>query len=343
VDKVLIIAPISSVHSARWIEWYSINGIDFEWLSPYPGEIPKDYDLPCRIVSLFELFFAMKRHNGIIHFHYIAKSIIPLFFLSQKKIALTFWGSDFERIWFFRLIFLIRYLAYVNKLAITTDAVHIIKRLHKILPKVKVEKINFGKDLDVFKRLSYVNNFNSKKLVSCRNFDSLYEVDLVLKAFALSRVWTDDWTLDVFGVGSQSDTHRITSLINSLNIDCMGAIQYRGKLTSAQIIDLYQHSAFHISASTRDGGISAAVAEGMLCGSVPIISDSVDNLLWVTALEGLTFQTSNIEDLTSAIIKATSLSLVDFKSKSDYSFAKISKDNDRNSEMKKCLNLYQNL
>lgn len=342
MEKIIVIAPIGSVHSAAWVQWYQVNQIDFEWLSPYGGDLPDGYDIPCRKVSLFELFFEIKKHKGIIHLHYVAKSLIPLLFLSRKKIVLTFWGSDFERIWYFRLMFLIRYLNRKNRIAITTDAVHIIKRLTESVASINVRKINFGKDLGVYKRKSFEDNFNSKKFISCRNFDPLYEVDLVLKAFVLSGVWAAKWTLDVFGVGSAADTERITTLIKNLNNDCMDSIKFHGRLSSSSVIDLFQHAAFHISASTRDGGVSAAVAEGMLCGSVPIISDSVDNLLWVTPLEGLSFETSNIDGLTSAVKVAASMSLSEFINKSECSVAKISEGNDLNEEMKKCLSLYQN-
>lgn len=201
MDKILFIAPISSVHSSSWIKGYPSNQIRFEWLSPYDGEIPHDVNIPCRRVSLFELFFAIRHHQGIIHIHYIAKILIPLIFISRKKFVLTFWGSDFERIWNFRLFFLIKFLSKRNSLVITTDAVHIIERINRLSSSIKVHLLNFGRDLDKFKRKSYKDNYNSKKFVSCRNFDPLYDVDLVLKSFVMSGVWKDNWKLDVFWSG----------------------------------------------------------------------------------------------------------------------------------------------
>jgi len=338
--KILFVAPKHSIHSARWIDWFAKKGLEYTWISLHPGDDIDGFDLKCDVVSVWEAIKIIKKHDGLVHIHYFGKSAFPILFGWRKALLITFWGSDFYRLKKLRLLRGLKFFSLIHKsVKFSSDANHIIEDLKKV--KIDCRKLNFGMDTVKFSPLK--NTKRENVFVSCRNFDPLYQTDMVIRAFQKSGVGRNGFQLKVFGVGTADQVAYIRQCCEEANRQLAGSVCFLGRQTQEQVLWLYRSSQFVVSASSRDGGLSAAVAEGMLCGCVPIISDAVDNLEWVTDQEGFSFSLNDEEDLIARFAEAASLAKTELRAKSLCSRTKIVNGNSIETEMIKCLELYKNM
>ena len=153
--KILFLAPGGSSHSYKWINSFSKkHDISWFYIDPLKFHISKikfynlnnySYKLFLPIIFFFKVFLLKP---DIIHVHSISKNLFISFLaviFFKKKIILHPWGSDVIFSNFF-----VRILQFfITNNIIFTDS-HIIRK--KFLKKNKVFKINFGVDIEYFKK-----------------------------------------------------------------------------------------------------------------------------------------------------------------------------------------------
>ena len=141
--KILFIAPANSIHSHKWIEyfseqsfiWVSYNSINRETLSILNDKQKKN-TLKIKFLNfiyfpilpmIMSLYYMFKYKPYVVHIHSIYKYSILSFmlFFFHKNIILTVWGTDFIN---HKDNFFIRYFfkfIFKKSRKITTDGHHI--------------------------------------------------------------------------------------------------------------------------------------------------------------------------------------------------------------------------
>ena len=162
--KILFLAPGTSSHSFKWIDFFSKkHEIHWFYEASLRSKIDniKFYKIRNGIYFIFQpiIFFikVLIIKPDLIHIHSISKNLFISFFVViflKKKVILNPWGSDV----FFPNM-LVKYLQrFIRNNIIFTDSFIIKKKFEK---KNKVFKINFGVNLNFFNKSN--NNSLKKK------------------------------------------------------------------------------------------------------------------------------------------------------------------------------------
>lgn len=139
---------------------------------------------------------------------------------------------------------------------------------------------------------------NKKVVLHTRWFESLYNVETVVKGFALASKKVPDLVLVLVGSGSLED--RIRRLVERLGIS--GQVYFTGRVPREELIPMYDEADVYVSASLSDS-MHGSLMEA-ICRSTPaIVSDSETNREWIRdGVSGVMFNPNSPEELSEKII-----------------------------------------
>ncbi len=118
-------------------------------------------------------------------------------------------------------------------------------------------------------RVDRISTLSKKRVISIGRYDFEKGNDLLLRAWAKVQKSCEDWTLDIFGMGEQTQYRQI---IKELGID-VSRCHLHGSLFNVK--DEYLDSSIFVLPS-RSEGFGLVVIEAMSCG-LPVISFDCDN------------------------------------------------------------------
>lgn len=365
-DLILFIAPANSIHSHKWIsyftkkniKWISYNKIDKntkELLQEQHKEnLTKlkifNHNLFPFISIFLSLIYILKHKPKTIHIHSVAKytflSILIFFF--HKRIILTIWGTDFLQNYsspfkkfFFNFIFKKAYL-------ITTDGIHIKEKLIENFSDIndKIRIINFGINLfyyndefdnnNIRKELLNFTEKNNNFYLSTRGFVDYYGYLTIINAF--SKIYKkNNYSLLLAGTAGQP--YYLKLLQNRLKkLELEKKVLIIGHLNRDEMKYLYKRCFSYISASSHDAGISSSISEAMLLGKICVVSDNSDNKHWIKpGVNGLLFKTDDENDLYDKLCLLDNLNLNTAK---EFSINLVNEKNKFENEMKKMEQIY---
>ena len=195
--RIVFIASANSVHSIRWIKYFSSNEDNkIIWISTKKPnhETIEDYkklnkniykyifnNLQNSISILKELLFI---RNSLVHIHYLGwHSLFLIFIHKSNKIVSTPWGSDLllnknklKNIWF-------NYLFSRTNLVICDS-----KRLADLsakfgAPQTIIKTCNFGIDINIYKKKKHIFPSNKKVVIgSNRRLEKIYDIETFINA-----------------------------------------------------------------------------------------------------------------------------------------------------------------
>jgi glycosyltransferase involved in cell wall biosynthesis len=326
MNKILFLAPANSIHSHKWIDYFT-RDFEVRWISfnvPFSQElVEKKYQKNIKLIKYLKynlynffliylqvLWIAIKFKPNIIHIHSANKYLILslILFPFYKKIILTIWGSDYiynQDKFIFKIIFKI---ILKKIILLTTDANHLAENIIEKYNFKKIKIINFGLNnyfLKESKNYNLINNqirqaviLEKKKknliIYTNRSYDKISDIKVILKSFyKLCSVYSNV-SLIMTGSGPQFD-----ELINiNKKKNFIKKIYIFGRVNLPTLAYLYKNAEIYISASRSDAGISSSVCEAMFFGNKCIIADNSDNKLWVKNFHnGFLFKTGNVNDL----------------------------------------------
>lgn len=288
---ILFIADASSVHSYRWIKYFSkIKGMKVTWCSMTENTMPELDNVEYKFINkknplnlIKTVRYISKISPDIIHVHYLGWNGFLSLFFPKSKIVLTAWGSDVvfnSQKWLKKLI-----LQRMVKRArvITCDADHLRKKLVDLgAEQENIKIVMFGIDNEIFflKRTPFKVQKNNKKFIvgSIRNLHPVYDVITFLKAAKIVLNKRQDVIFNVAGSGPDLQYLQSFADENDLN----NHIKFVGRLDAPHLSDFYNSLDIYVSTSLSDGGIASSTAEAMLCARPVIITDAADNREWVT-------------------------------------------------------------
>lgn len=349
---ILFIADASSVHSYRWIKYFSkIKGMKITWCSMTENTMPELDNVEYKFINkknplnlIKTVRYISKIAPDIIHVHYLGwNGFLSLFFL-KSKIVLTAWGSDVvfnSQKWLKKLI-----LQKMVKRAsvITCDADHLREKLVALgAEEENIKIVMFGIDKETFtsNRTPFDLQGNDVKfnVGSIRNLHPVYDVITFLQAAKIVLDKRQDVNFNVAGSGP--DLQSLQNFVDEHDLN--RNIKFVGRLDSSKLSDFYNSLDIYVSTSLSDGGIASSTAEAMLCARPVIITDAADNRKWVTDNDnGRLFDCYDFENLALIINE-----LLDNRGNSRKLGLKAKETimlrNEYNNEMKGMLKIYQEI
>jgi glycosyltransferase involved in cell wall biosynthesis len=143
-------------------------------------------------------------------------------------------------------------------------------------------------------------NAQAFSLLSTRNFEPIYGMDVIARAFVIAARKRPELQMTLLGGGSQWPAIRRILLVGGV----FDRVQFPGLVTHADLPAYYQAADMYICASHSDG-TSISLLEAFACGTPAIISDIPGNREWITpGVNGWLFPDGDANGLASFILQA---------------------------------------
>ena len=350
--KILFIASANSVHSLRWIKYFSLNTDNkITWISikkPNHETLIEFKKLNKNInkyiisnflnlVSIFKEIMFLR--NSLVHIHYLGwHSLLLIFIHKSNKIISTPWGSDLllnrnkiKNIW-------LNYLFCRTSLVLCDS-----KRLANIAFKLGNKKkiiniINFGIDTNLYHKKRDIFSSNKNIVVgSNRRLEKIYDIETFINAAEIVIKNIKNITFQIAGDGSLKDY--LNKKVKDKGIE--NKVRFLGSLDKKEMINFYNSIDIYISTSLSDGGLASSTAEAMSFERLVIVSNNSDNKVWIKDGEnGYLFENGNYIQL-SKIIESTIKNKASAKEMSKLARETIEKKCSYEKEMSKVNNLYK--
>lgn len=299
--KICFFAPGRSVHSYRWIEYFSKKGHQIHWFSLEPFEqgikienisfyyypVKKS---PLKFLHLFLVALKIKKmlkiiKPNVLHVHSVAAYGFLELISGFHPCVATAWGSD---VLMAQKCCLRKYLARrILKTFdfITTDALHMIKAMIKLgADKNKMKIIYFGVDTEKFspraKNIDLVKSLGIEDkpvIISLRTLRPVYNIETLIKSVVLVCKVFPQAQFVIAGTGPEEK--KLKDLAHSLSIS--SNIKFVGNISIELIPDYLNSSDLYVSTSLSDAGIAASTAEAMASAVPVIVTNSGENVRWV--------------------------------------------------------------
>ncbi len=350
--NILFISPSNSIHSFKWITFFYKNSdFNITWVSFYKKNINEE--IPPRIeyheiinsnplkILKFLKSLTLSKNFIFTHLHYIGKSSYLLLFFKINNLIVTPWGSDVKFLNTNPIKkFIVKRILKKSNL-ITVDAEFMMEIVEKIINDNRnIKRINFGTDTGLFKFYSRKMNFKKLEIVSLRNLEKIYSVDTLVKAaHILKNEYTNDFNIDIYGIGSQYET--LQAMIKSFDLE--SSVKMKGKFIYDDLPEILKNYNLYVSTSTSDAGIAASTSEAMSTGLIPMIAENSENNFWVSNNSGFLFETKSPSDLANKIYNYSLLTEEIKNNLSKNAREKIVNHNSYSNEMNKMLKFYNAL
>ena len=308
--KILFIAPLDSIHSKRWIEFFSRRE-DMEVRVLCFGKQVLSVDKAVVHVlgeesvsgkTLKGLFTSVRRlgprrlllrelvgnfQPDVVHIHWI---YAPAYWAARQfgaPIVSTAWGSDV--LIHTRNSFLQRRAVRRTLKAstwVTCDAVHVKERMVSFGAKPeKIKIIYFGTNCEEYTPVNRDPGLASTLgwgrsdpiVVSLRALKPIYDVETLIRAIPLVAEKAPQARFVIVGDGEQRDY--LKQLSKELGVEKI--THFAGRLSDEDMRRYAASAAVYVSTSTSDAGIAASTAEAMASGVPVVITDFGNNADWL--------------------------------------------------------------
>jgi glycosyltransferase involved in cell wall biosynthesis len=300
IDKIrlLLFADSEAVHTRRWANWFSLNGLDVQVLS-FNSIVTSGFsDVSIKILwtSKFKFkfgirfikalvillrttaaFYKFKPH--VIHGHSCGSySWITLFFRKTPKV-ITPWGTDILidiNTSLFNRILTEKSLKYAD--LVTTDAEHMRPQLEILIGKSnKILYLPFGTDTSIFRPKRNKSSSSYINIISTRTLNKVHDVKLLIEAIPILLNIDSRFRFTV--VGSGSEFNLLLARCKELKI--LDSVTFTGNVSELVMANLLASSDIYVSTSPFDAGLAASTAEAMAVGLPIVHPDTADNRSWI--------------------------------------------------------------
>jgi len=297
--KLCYLADERSEHTRRWVSYFAQAGHEVHLLAMNGsrGDLPGVQVRPIarprqpRVVR-YVLKCLLLRHQimqispDVLHAHFVADCGRLAAFTGFRPLVLSAWGSD---------LYLHPKLSTCNRLSIswalrqadliTCDATDLRDAAIALGARAdRVALVQHGVDTEIFRPDLNVDRVRerlrlsgAKVILSTRALEPLYNVDLIVQAFAEVHRHVPEAALIVKGTGSQR--HSLEQL--AARLGCEQAVRFVGHLPRHEdLAELYAVADVFVTAASSDS-TPVSLLEAMACGAVPVICDLPALLEWV--------------------------------------------------------------
>tara|TARA_B100001057_G_scaffold133796_1_gene133230 strand:+ start:1819 stop:2910 length:1092 start_codon:yes stop_codon:yes gene_type:complete len=264
--------------------------------------------------SLYGVWLVLKHKVDIIHIHSPMYILIAIFgFLMNKKIYITFHGSEFSRVgrnfqgikkaWWYKLSSKI-----FTKVFSLSD--HYIPILSEIHGKNKVISVHNGIDHSIYKNKNLIRK---KQIIAVGSFKEQKGFRYLIEAFSNLKKDNNfkEYILNIIGEGRLRT--ELTNQIDTLNMS--NCIFLPGYKNQEELVNLYNESEVFVLSSLSEG-FPKVLLEAIACGC-KIVSTDIDSVQKVLKNKKLA-RVGNLDDLTNILSECilnknqTNIDLSDF-------------------------------
>jgi glycosyltransferase involved in cell wall biosynthesis len=295
--RLLFMADAASVHTRRWVEAMVRRGFHCTVLSRNAGDIAGADVVVVRAGSDAAGWFrslrqvrrlAAQLQPACIHGHYATSYGMWAAACRQSApIVVTAWGSDIlvtprEPGW--RGSVIRKVLGWTLRRAdlITADAADVLEEIARYGVVAPLHEVLWGVDTSRFRPASGATADPSRfDIVSLRQWEPNYRIDLVLRAFAVLRRSRPALHSRLMLLGGGSMDASLRALAAQLDLG-PEAVQFVGRVDDAGLVAALGHADLSVSVPASDA-TSVAVLESMACGLPVIATDLPANRRWIDA------------------------------------------------------------
>lgn len=290
--KICFLASAASIHSHKWINFFSDLGCEIVWVSLDPStiKIAENIDYhEFKNVSLYNVYkfraLISKFNPDITHVHYLGNYALLGVFSGARCIVATPWGSDVieGKKSFIKKLIISKILHKSN--LITCDAYHMREEVKQFgVSSKKINIINFGIDTERFSHKDIVDNELSSlgiteklKVISLRDFEPVYDIENLIRSIPLVLTEIPDVQFILLGRGTLKTN--IKSLVKDMNLD--NSVLFLDYIDNVKMPYIMSSADVLVSTSLSDAGIAGSTAEAMSCELPVVVTDSGENSRWV--------------------------------------------------------------
>lgn len=327
--RILYVAPLTSIHSRRWIGFFRdrgheihvlsfaenekpIEGVQHHLLIPKAKRFPQPIDW---ILNKRPLFRAIRQtvdriSPDIVHVHWIDFFAFAMVKAHVHPLVLTAWGSD--------VLIKTRESAKVRYVVrgavrgadrITCDAEHMREALVSHgANRAKVDVINFGtdcrlfnparRDLGLARELGFPQG--APLVISLRGLKPVYDISTLIRAVPLVLAEVPEARFVVASDGP--DRQSLEKAAADAGVAEM--VRFTGYLSDDDLQRYTASATVYVSTSLSDGGIAASTAEAMAAGVPAVVTAFGDNADWVKDGEtGYLFPCSDHRALADRVVR----------------------------------------
>ena len=284
--KLCFIADATTVHTKRWVEYFSSTGHEVHLITYEPPEEPMDGVHLHVVGSMFKnLYLAFpfrhlkimrlvkKINPDIVHAHFITKFGFHGALLGFHPLVMSAWGSDVlvipnnsKLLWYFTKFSLKRADTIY---AVSKDMAEKIKFNFGISDD-HVEVVPFGVDTELFQPATKDKQESNGRIVvfSNRNFLEVYSIETLINAIPLVIEKNENIHFVIKGTGplEESLKEHVSSLNVGEYVTFVGWTEYHDMPKYLHDCDIY------VSTAISDG-TPVSVLEAMACGKACIVTD----------------------------------------------------------------------
>jgi L-malate glycosyltransferase len=301
--KICFLATGDSIHSFRWVEFFSRRGHETHWISltPFlkaPDEAVHHYNLPNYSREWVQILLSLgpakkllkKIQPDILHLHSAGRHGVLGALTGFHPCVVTAWGSE-VLIAAKSLLMkpLVRWVFQRSDL-ITCDAEHMREAMVKLgIEREEIRIIYFGTDVEKFqprpKSEALRRRLGASEaplVISIRSLEPIYDVETLVRAVPLVLSVVPSTVFVIGGGGSEKE--KLVQLAEELGISSQ--VRFVGQLPNEQLPEYLNTADIYVSTSLSDAGLAASTAEAMASGLPAIVTDSAENRLWVEEGKG---------------------------------------------------------
>ena len=327
--RILYIAPMNSIHSVRWVEYFTRAGLDVHVVNVGLEDHDRiagvtyheDLNRPSSDGGLARQFWRayrpfkrdMKRlladvQPGLVHAHGINIYAYIVKRCGFSPVIATAWGSDVlitPRESLKHRIIVRRVLATAD--LITCDAEHIKQSMIKQgATRREIEIVCFGTDVEHFSpakrdpHLAEQLGFrpDTRLVISLRALRPIYDVATLIRA--IPDVVRESHSVGFVIVGDGSERARLEQLCAELGVQAY--TRFVGRLANADLQRYTASADIYVSTSLSDAGIAASTSEAMASEVPSVVSDFGNNGDWIeNGVTGYLFPLSDVAALAGRI------------------------------------------
>lgn len=293
--KICFLADAASVHSKRWIKYFSREKHEVHWISLTPnrfGKIEgvkfhrllksgfKPLDILLNIIPLAVLMRII--NPDIFHIHYAGVNGVLGVLSGFHPSVLTVWGSDVLILSESKILKPIIKLVLEKVDLITCDGENTKEKVISLgIPSSKIKLIYFGLDTQKFfigpkseKTIKDLNLGEDFIIISMRNLEPVYNIETLINS--IPQVLEEISKVKLVIIGKGSEEKKLKKLTKDLKIE--NNVIFIGFISNDDLPFYLRTADVYVSTSLSDGGIASSTIEAIACGVPVIISDSGDNM-----------------------------------------------------------------
>lgn len=298
--RILFFADASHVHTRRWVQAMAERGFDCVVATRLPGTI----DGAAEVIALapggdsLGWFRAVPAVRALaqrvapqwIHGHYVTS--YGLWAAACRGVApvlLTAWGSDVlvtprERGWRGSLMHGLLGWSLKRADLITADAQDVLAEIAGYGVTAPCHEVLWGVDTQRFRPAEDVPADPARfELVSLRQWEPNYRIDVLLRAFAALRTARPALRVGLTLLGGGSQAQSLQALAAELKLDAT-AVRFVGRVDDAGMVAALQRADVSVSVPASDA-TSVAMLESMACALAVVATDLPANQAWIDAAQ----------------------------------------------------------